>query len=144
LYVSSGFTLTDRGQLERIICRVFTAGKVPSEVGQKMAEAASATLRQALKDSDVLLGGGTAAATAAGLLAAAVLDVQVTREPPASAGVGDGGGGGGLLLVAQTSTGCLFGTSALLERGVRAEEVGVRAATELIDVLVSGAAVDQW
>eukprot|EP00775_Hariotina_reticulata_P011171 gene11171-11321_t len=88
------FTLTERGRLQRIDCRVYTAGKFRSDFGQKIANAASATLKKVLKDLN-------------------------------------------------TSTGCLFGSSALVERGCSAEEVGVPAATSLIEELVSGAAVDQ-
>jgi RNA 3'-terminal phosphate cyclase (ATP) len=67
-----------------------------------------------------------------------VLDIQAVQEDRA---VGDGGS---IVLVAETSTGCLLGASALAERGVTAEAVGAMAARDLLEELRSGAAVDQW
>lgn len=64
--------------------------------------------------------------------------LSVTRE---SAAVGDGAG---LTLVAATSTGCLLGSAAVLERGAQAAEAGARAGHELRDALRSGACVDGW
>lgn len=64
--------------------------------------------------------------------------LSVTRE---SAAVGDGAG---LTLVAATSTGCLLGSAAVLERGAQAAEAGARAGRELRDAMRSGACVDVW
>jgi RNA 3'-terminal phosphate cyclase len=69
-----------------------------------------------------------------------VVDIEAVQEPPERA-TGDGGS---IVLIAETSTGCLFGASALAERGVTAEAVGTIAARDLLEELRSGAAVDQW
>lgn len=69
-----------------------------------------------------------------------VVDIQAVCLPPEQA-VGDGGS---LVLVAETSTGCLLGASALAERGVAAEALGAMAARDLLEELRSGAAVDSW
>ncbi|KAF6251744.1 RNA 3'-terminal phosphate cyclase [Scenedesmus sp. NREL 46B-D3] len=161
-----------RGRLLRIDGTAFTAGQLKPEVGSRMARAAADCVRQALMDrkqetvwgaaaalptaaaaaaavpstgpnaAAAAAGGGAAAAGAGQPLAGvpAVVDVQAVHEPPDHA-FGDGGG---IMLVATTSTGCLFGASALAERGVAAEAVGAAAADELLEALQSGAAVDDW
>ena len=65
---------------------------------------------------------------------------EVTREGEETA-LGDGGG---VLLVAESDAGRLWGASALWERGVPAGSAGRQAAEELLEVLASGACVDQW
>lgn len=52
--------------------------------------------------------------------------------------------GAGLLVVAETTTGCLLAASGIGERGVQAEDVAAKACDELIEVVESGACVDQW
>lgn len=69
-----------------------------------------------------------------------IVDIDAEQVPPERA-TGDGGS---IVLIAETSTGCLFGASALAERGVTAEAVGTLAARDLLEELCSGAAVDQW
>ena len=64
-----------------------------------------------------------------------------TVAEPADKALGDGTG---LLIVVETSTGCLLGASGIGERGVQAEQVAGTAADELIEVIESGACVDQW
>lgn len=46
-------------------------------------------------------------------------------------------------MVAETSTGCILGGSALGRREVRPEETGKRAAEELISAIKEGACVDK-
>jgi len=50
----------------------------------------------------------------------------------------------GIIVVVETSTGCLFGGSALGERGKPAEDVAQEAVAELIQDLKTGACVDQY
>ena len=52
--------------------------------------------------------------------------------------------GAGVLIVAETTTGCLLAASGIGERGVQAEEVAAKACDELLEVIESGACVDQW
>jgi RNA 3'-terminal phosphate cyclase len=47
-------------------------------------------------------------------------------------------------LVAETSTGCLLGGSALGKRNVKAEQVGQKAADELLQSINTKACVDSY
>eukprot|EP00878_Enallax_costatus_P014324 GHUV01014983.1.p1 GENE.GHUV01014983.1~~GHUV01014983.1.p1 ORF type:complete len:195 (+),score=41.47 GHUV01014983.1:283-867(+) len=118
-----------------------------------MAQSAINDIRQALRNPATIFGSSSSSPNpAAGQLAAAaaapdsssicsaVIDIPTIVEPPERA-FGDGGG---IVLVAQTSTGCLLGSTALAERGVTAEAVGAIAARDLVEALTSGAAVDHW
>jgi len=162
--------ITQRGYLIRITGYAVTAGKLRPDIGQRMANSASHSLRAVLKDEEVLFGGGSTQPSSSGVcgtsgtadaaasnaqqqrtstpgsqlsadsIPSVVVDVQVIHEPQERA-VGDGGS---IVLVAETSTGCLLGASALAERGVSAEAVGAMAARDLLEELRSGAAVDSW
>lgn len=122
-------------------------------MGRRIAQSATNDLRQALKSPSAVFGQGSIPAAAAGQPPAAaaqaadtssvcsvVIDIQHNHETPETS-FGDGGG---IVLVAQTSEGCLLGSTALIERGVSAEAVGAIAAKDLIEALTSGAAVDDW
>jgi RNA 3'-terminal phosphate cyclase (ATP) len=122
--------LAERGELVSVRVRAFTAGRVGRAVGERMAAAAAGAVRAALA------AGGCGAVAAGGAAVAA----DAAHEPPARA-VGDGCG---VLLVAETTAGRLLGASALGARGVTAEAVGAAAAAELVALLASGAAVDDW
>ncbi|RWS30739.1 RNA 3'-terminal phosphate cyclase-like protein [Leptotrombidium deliense] len=52
------------------------------------------------------------------------------------------GNGSGIVLVAETSTGCIIGSSAIGSRAVKPDKVGLNAADELISELKSGGCVD--
>lgn len=65
---------------------------------------------------------------------------DVIREGEATA-MGDGGG---LLIVAESTSGRMWGASALWERGVPPGSAGKAAAEELLEALCSGSCVDQW
>lgn len=167
------WNLTNRGHLVRIRGWAVVAGKLRAEIAQRMASSATQALRAALDDPAVLFGAAGASSSsrrgsgdlmqAAGgstaqqqqrgpaatnsdssvppsILPSVVLDIVAQHEPPERA-VGDGGS---IVLVAETSTGCLLGASALTERGVSAEAVGAMAARDLLEELRSGAAVDSW
>jgi RNA 3'-terminal phosphate cyclase (ATP) len=158
--------LTERGHLVSITGYAVTAGKLRPDIAQRMATAAKHGLQPALKDPAVLFGpqlqasssskADTSSSTAAASsdtaaeqagssrspssIPSVVVDIQAVQEPLDRAV----GNGGSILLVAETSTGCLFGASAIAERGVTAEAVGALAARDLLEDLRSGAAVDQW
>ncbi|KAG2496516.1 hypothetical protein HYH03_005340 [Edaphochlamys debaryana] len=122
-------SLTDRGKITQVTIHAFSAGRLPPHVAQRMAAAAEAALRRGLRRVGAAAGGVTVP-----------IAVEAVVEPPERA-FGDGCG---ILLFADTDTGCRLGASAKGERGVPAEEVGERAAAELLDALESGACVDQW
>lgn len=160
--------LQDRGYLVKITGYVVTAGKLRPDVGQRMATSAKQNLKDCLQDPLVLFGAAHAVPSSSaapsgidgdatgvcrslqqqqqhsnrdpGSISTVVLDISAVQESTDRA-LGDGGS---IVLVAETSTGCLFGASALAERGVTAEAVGAMAARDLLEELRTGAAVDQW
>ena len=81
-------------------------------------------------------GSSSSSSSSSGVL----IEQALVREGDSTA-VGDGGG---LLLVAESDTGCLWGASALWERGKPPGTAGREAAQELVAALASGACVDQW
>lgn len=66
------------------------------------------------------------------------IEVEVISEASAI------GNGCGLLLVATTTTGCIFGGSALGKPKVKANVTGEKAAKELLSALQHGGCVDEW
>lgn len=118
--------LIERGRVVEIAMTAFTAGRLNLSIGERMVTAAKAALQ----------GRGILHANSNGIR----LHSEVYHEAPDKA-LGDGCG---ILLVARTDTGRLFGASGIGERGVAAETIGLSTATELADVLESGAAVDDW
>ena len=54
------------------------------------------------------------------------------------------GEGAGILIKATTESGCLLGAAVPGQRGVPSEEIGARAATELLEDLQHGGCVDRW
>jgi RNA 3'-terminal phosphate cyclase len=148
--------------LVKITGFVVTAGKLRTDIGQRMATSAKQNLKDCLHDPEVLFGAANAApssssvppssdAEAPGIgsslqqhqhsnIPKVALNINAVQES-ADRAFGDGGS---IVLVAETSTGCLFGASALAERGVTAEAVGAMAARDLLEELRTGAAVDHW
>ncbi|KAG2432756.1 hypothetical protein HYH02_012889 [Chlamydomonas schloesseri] len=122
------FDLTRRGSITQVTVKAFSAGRVPTSVASRLAAAAESALRRALRK----LPNGAAGPPP--------ILVQATVETPESA-FGDGCG---VLVYADTDSGCRLGASAKGERGVPAEEVGERAAAELVEALEAGTCVDQW
>ena len=115
-------TLTDRGVVTSVKIRAFHAGKVPRKVAEMMSEAAKA------------------AVAAEPELASAKVEVEVQVVTESSAV----GNGCGLLLVATTTTGCVFGGSALGKPKIKAVTTGEAAANELLAALRHGGCVDEW
>lgn len=121
-------SLTQRGYINTIRIKAFTAGRVASHVGERMVKSALASITSCLEKLKSEQDRN------------ATIEVENTHEPVDKA-FGDGCG---IVIVAETSTGCLLGGSGLGERGVTAETVGERAASELTSVVNSGACVDEW
>ncbi|XP_055924183.1 RNA 3'-terminal phosphate cyclase-like [Argiope bruennichi] len=112
--------ILDPGNIVGIEGRSFVAGVLPIKVAHGMADAACRYLRSSFPG----------------------ISMKVERvKEPAHLAVGNGSG---IVLMAKTGTGCLIGGSALGKRGVMAEEVGEKAAKQLMDVVTSGACVDTF
>ena len=111
------------GAVVRVELRAWFAGAVTEEVPKRMAEAARARLRAAL---------GTEIPA----------ELKIQKVPGARKKTGDGAG---LLVQAVTAAGGGLGGTALLERGLEesAEELGTRAAEQVVGALAAGAAVDE-
>ncbi|XP_069673562.1 RNA 3'-terminal phosphate cyclase [Periplaneta americana] len=113
-------SLVDSGHVVRIWGWAFVAGSLPIKVAHLMADSAVQTLRSALRNVDV--------------------NIERYKEHPDEAV----GTGSGINLVAETSTGCLLGGSALGKRELKAEQVGQNAANELLQSINAGACVDSY
>lgn len=110
--------ITTAGQVTRFSGRSFVAGVIPIKVAHAMADSASRILRQVYPG----------------------VPFKIDRvKEPSEVAVGNGSG---IVIMAETSTGCLLGGSALGRKGERAEKVGEVAAKELLDDITSGGCVD--
>lgn len=111
------------GAVVRVELRAWFAGAVTEEVPKRMAEAARARLRAALG-------------------AEVPAELKIQKVPGARKKTGDGAG---LLVQAVTAAGGGLGGTALLERGSQEspEELGTRAAEQVVGALAAGAAVDE-
>lgn len=113
-------TLTESGHVVRIRGWAFVAGSLPIKLAHLMADSAVETLSKTLKNIDVRIG-------------------RHKEDPGVAVG-----NGSGINLFAETSTGCLLGGSALGKRELKAEEVGHKAADELLQSINIGACVDSY
>ncbi|XP_059144885.1 RNA 3'-terminal phosphate cyclase-like [Physella acuta] len=113
-------SLTQRGELVLINSRSFVAGNLPAHLSNKVSQSISRSLKQNFPKVE--------------------LKQQSLKEPDGAAI----GSGLGTIIVAETSTGCLFGGSALGKPRSPAEETGEAAAREIIEALHSGGCVDQY
>ena len=111
------------GAVVRVELRAWFAGAVTEEVPKRMAEAARARLWAALG-------------------AEVPAELKIQKVPGARKKTGDGAG---LLVQAVTAAGGGLGGTALLERGSQEspEELGTRAAEQVVGALAAGAAVDE-
>lgn len=116
-------TLTERGQVKRILGTAFVAGALPSHLANTMAKTATQTLRKS----------GCVPADA-------TIDIRAVSESPAQAV----GSGSGIMIWAETDTHCRFGGSALGRKNRDARDVGNEAAEELIKGLKAGGCVDEY
>lgn len=112
--------LVETGHVVNVWGWSFVAGTLPIKVAHLMADSAVETLRKALKNVDI--------------------KIERYKEHPDEAV----GNGSGINLVAETSTGCLLGGSALGKRELKAEQVGQKAADELLQSINAGACVDSY
>jgi len=102
----------------------FCAGSLPVKVAERMASSCR----------EVLAKCGTEA------LRGATPSIDSYKEDGQAAM----GSGSGIVVVARTSTGCVLGGSALGAPRLAAEQVGRRAAEELLEALEAGGAVDKY
>ncbi len=115
-------SLMERGKIIDIQIKCFYAGKVPEFVAKKMAASASKVIKQSgLEELDGIRP-----------------SLEIIQHKPAV------GSACGIIIVANTSTNCIIGSSALGEKKERAEIVGARASGELLDNIRSGGCVDEW
>jgi len=113
-------TLTESGHVVRVWGWAFVAGSLPIKVAHLMADSAVQTLSKTLKNVD--------------------MKIERYKEDPGVAV----GNGSGINIIAETSTGCLLGGSALGKRELKAEEVGRKAADELLQSINTRACVDSY
>mmetsp|Transcript_21545 Transcript_21545/g.26663 ORF Transcript_21545/g.26663 Transcript_21545/m.26663 type:complete len:271 (-) Transcript_21545:10-822(-) len=124
-------TLTDRGEVSNVTIRSFHAGKVGRKKAVVMANAAKELLeRECFDNCDGNNNNGTGGSLN-------IRNVIINERDSV-------GSAAGLLIVAETTTGCLLGGSALGRPKVAPEVTGEDAARELIDCLNGGGCVDDW
>ncbi|CAL1535566.1 unnamed protein product [Lymnaea stagnalis] len=111
--------LSQRGDLVKIYSRSFVAGNLPEHLANKVSQSISKSVRQNFPKVELK---------------------QDSLKEPEGAAVGSGLGA---IVVAETSTGCLLGGSALGKPRSPAEETGAAAVRELAEAVSSGGCVDQ-
>ncbi|XP_044747376.1 RNA 3'-terminal phosphate cyclase [Coccinella septempunctata] len=111
-------TLLDRGEIISIHGWSFVAGSLPFRLAEQMADAAHEKLRGVVND----------------------IKIDVYKEDRNIAP----DNGAGIILVAETSTGCILGSSDLVKRGEQAYIAGNRAADSLIKSITEGGCVDEY
>ncbi|RUS70977.1 hypothetical protein EGW08_021259 [Elysia chlorotica] len=112
--------LTTRGEVVRVYSRSFVAGNLPPHLANKVSTTIAKTVKQNFPTAE--------------------LQQDSLREPDGAAI----GSGLGTMIVAETSTGCLFGGSALGKPRTPAEDTGKAAVGDLLDGTSTGGAVDQY
>ncbi|XP_063227109.1 RNA 3'-terminal phosphate cyclase [Bacillus rossius redtenbacheri] len=112
--------MTESGRVVRMWGWAFVAGALPIKMAEVMADSASRVLKKSYPDAEV--------------------NIEPYKEAPDEAV----GSGSGINVVAQTDKGCLLGGSALGKRELKAEEVGQKAAEELLESVRTGACVDNY
>lgn len=112
--------IMEPGQVVEITGRSYVAGVLPMKMAHGMADAAARLLKQNFPGVPV--------------------KIERVQETAQSAF----GNGSGIVIVVKTSTGCLIGGSALGRRGISTDEVGTKAAKEVIEDVMSGACVDRY
>ena len=115
-------TLMKRGFVTNIHVKCFHAGKIPEFVPKIIAKSAMRLINLSSLHE----------------LSGIQPSIEIIKHEPAV------GSACGIMITAKTSTGCLFGGSALQNRNEKYEKVGTRAAQELLDSLSSGGCVDEW
>jgi RNA 3'-terminal phosphate cyclase (ATP) len=113
---------TERGEVTEIVIHAFSAGTCHSSMAHRLAATATKHLQEYVTDT----------------ASQAKISMDVTHYKNAV------GGGCGILLVAKTSTGCLLGASGVGSHKVPLPQTARQAAIELVDILRSGACVDDY
>lgn len=109
--------LLQPGQVTSIYGWSYVAGTLPVHLSHTMANAATEKLTSIFRN----------------------VKIERYKEAPNIAP----DNGSGILVVAETSTGCIFGGSALGKRGETPEHTGYKAAEEILKPISEGACVDE-
>jgi RNA 3'-terminal phosphate cyclase (ATP) len=115
----SAFQLTDRGDIHSVTIQSFHGGNVSRQIAERMANSASKQLRRDIP-------------------ASIEIQIQVNRHRNAV------GSGSGIWIVAETSTGCILGGSALGHPKENPDVTGIKAVDEILHSIQSGGCVDDW
>lgn len=91
-----------------------------SQTGERIVSAATKPLKAAFPDSSV------------------AYEIDIASDQFAACD------GAGIVIIATTTTGCILGGSALMDRGKTGDEVGAAAAAELLTALAHGGCVDEY
>ncbi|KAG7344374.1 RNA 3'-phosphate cyclase [Nitzschia inconspicua] len=118
----SSIQLTERGVITEIVIRAFAAGTLHASVAKRLATVAKTQLENNFATSNTKI----------------IISTDLSYYPNAV------GGGCGLLLVAKTSNGNLLGASGIGSPKVPLEDTARQATAEMIDILRSGACVDDY
>ncbi|KAK9892207.1 hypothetical protein WA026_019011 [Henosepilachna vigintioctopunctata] len=111
-------TLLNQGQIDKIYGWSFVAGVLPLKMANVMADAAKNTL-QCLTNN---------------------IKIECYKEDHDIAPNNESG----IILVAETDTGCILGSSALVKRGEQSEFTGKKAADSLLKSIRQGGCVDEF
>lgn len=117
-------TVTDRGEITRILGTSYVAGSLPFHIANGMVNAAKTRLTSQLG------------------LDPKVISIEAVKEDAKD--VGNNGSGSGIILWAETTTGCVLGGSGLGSKGTSAATVGREAADGLIKAIKGGGCVDEY
>jgi len=112
--------MSERGDLTRVYSRAWVAGTLPDHLSQKVSKSIARDLRQNLPGVS--------------------LQQDSLKEPQGTAW----GNGVGCMIVAESSTGCLYGGSALGKPRQPAEDAAGLATREILQAVNSGACVDDY
>ena len=116
------FTMTERGHVIRVTVRAIVSN-LPFHIAQRMAVTAEARLKSYFSDMS--------------------MDVPISTVTLDESHVALSSGAS-LILTAETSTGCIFGSTGLGEKGRKSEDIAEGAASQLIQDLESGGCVDEY
>lgn len=113
-------TLTERGDISTFQIHCFYGGSVSCQIAEKMAKSAKDHLQSSHEFSNTNI------------------VITIVRHERAF------GSGSGILIIAETSTGCILGGSALGSPKEEPHITGKRAAEEIVRTLALGGCVDDW
>lgn len=111
-------TMMDPGTVTRIYGRAFVAGVLPIRIAQDMATACREAISEDYPDIDV--------------------HIDIVKEQNSV------GNGTGIIVAAETTTGCIFGGTALGKKGIPSHKVGREAGEMLLNQLYHGGCVDDF